>query len=102
MWIWKNSITSKSSHACMLSCFSCVQLYVTLWTLALQVPLSMGFSKQEYWRGFPCSLPGDLSNQGIEPGSLMFPVLAGGFFTISTTLETSIHSYKLNSIAISI
>ena len=47
MWIWKNSITSKSSHACMLSCFSCVQLFVTLWTLALQVPLSMGFSGQE-------------------------------------------------------
>ena len=38
---------------------SCVQLFATLWTVALQVPLSMGFSRQEYWSGLPCPSPGD-------------------------------------------
>ena len=39
------------------------------WTVALQVPLSMGFSKQEYWGGLPCPSPGDLPDPGIEPRS---------------------------------
>ena len=39
------------------------------WTVAHQAPLSMGFSRQEYWSGLPCSSPGDLPNPGIEPGS---------------------------------
>ena len=43
-----------------------------------QVPLSMAFSRQEYWRGLPFPPPGDLPNPGTEPAS---PVLAGGFFT---------------------
>ena len=51
----------------VLSCFSCVWLFVTLWTVALQAPLSMGFSRQEYWSGLPCSPPGDLPNPGIKP-----------------------------------
>ena len=45
----------------MLSCFSHVRVFVTPWTVAHQAPLSMGFSRQEYWRGLPCSPPGDLS-----------------------------------------
>ena len=45
-------------YACMLSCFSCVRLFVTLWTVALQAPLSMGFSRQEYWSALPCPPPG--------------------------------------------
>ena len=61
----------------MLSCFPRVQLFVTLWTLAHQVPLSMGFSRQEYWSGLPFPLPGDLPNPGME---LESPALAGGFF----------------------
>ena len=72
---------------CVLSCFSHVQLCATLWTVALQAPLSMGFSWQEYWSGLPCPPPGDLPNPGIEPTSLMSPALAGGFFTTSTTWE---------------
>ena len=44
----------------MLSHFSCVQLCATLWTAAHQAPLSMGFSRQEYWSGLPCPPPGDL------------------------------------------
>ena len=53
-----------------------------------QSPLSMGFSRQEYWRGLPCPSPGDLSDPGIEPMSLTSPALVDGFFTTSTTWET--------------
>ena len=55
-----------------LSCFSCVQHFEILWTVALQVPLSMGLSRQEYWFGLPCPPPGDLPNPEIKPTS---PVL---------------------------
>ena len=48
----------------VLSCFSCVRLFAILWTVACQVPLSMGFSRQEYWSELPCPPPGDLPNQG--------------------------------------
>ena len=65
-------------HACMLSCFTCVQLCVTPWTVAHQAPLSIRFSRQEYWSGLPCPPPGDLPNSGIKPTSLMSPALAGG------------------------
>ena len=60
------------SHCmCMLSPFSCVQLFATLWTTACQAPLSMGFSRQEYWNGLLCPPPGDLPDRRIEPISLM-------------------------------
>jgi len=55
-----------------------VWFFVTPWTIAHQDPLPMGFFRQEYWSGFPCPSPGDLSNPGIEPVS---PVLVGTFFT---------------------
>ena len=74
-------------HGCMLSCFSHVQLFVTLWIVAHQAPLSMGFSREEYWSGFPCPPPRDLPNPGIKPASLMSPALAGRFFTTSATWE---------------
>ena len=48
---------------------SCVQLFATPWTVAYQVPPSMGFSRQEHWSGVPFPFPGDLSNPGIEPRS---------------------------------
>ena len=51
---------------CVLSHFSCARLFATLWTLAFQAPLSMGFSRQEYWSGLPRPPPGDLPNPGIE------------------------------------
>ena len=72
---------------CLLSCFSCVQLFVTPWTVVHQAPLSMGFSRQEYWSGLPCPPPRDLSDPGIKPKSLLCPALAQGFFTTSTTWE---------------
>ena len=71
-------------HAKLLHC---VRFFVTLWTVALQAPLSMGFSRQEYWSGLPCPPPGDLSDPGIEPTSLMFAASAGRFFTVSATWE---------------
>ena len=58
-------------RACVLSCCSCVQLFATLWTITCQTPLSMGFSRQEYWGGLPCTPPGDLPNPGIKPVFLM-------------------------------
>ena len=70
---------------CLLSRFSSVWLLVTLWTIAHQAPLSMEFSRQEYWSALLCPSPGDLPNPGIEVTSLMSPALAGGFFTTSTT-----------------
>ena len=53
----------------LLSCFNCVWLFVTLWTVACQAPLSLGFSRQEYPNGLPFPFPGDLPNLGIEPWS---------------------------------
>ena len=49
---------------CVLSHFSRVQLIATLWTVAHQAPLSMGFSRHEYWSGLPFPAPGDLPTQG--------------------------------------
>ena len=54
---------------CVLGHFSCVQLFVTPWTIACQAPLSMGFSRQEYWSGLPFPPPRDLPHPGIEPES---------------------------------
>ena len=55
-----------------------VQLFATPWTVACQAPLSMGFSRQEYWNGLPVPSPGDLLNPGIKPRT---PTLASRFFT---------------------
>ena len=62
---------SRHMHA-MLSCFSHVQLFLTLWTVAHQAPLSMEFSKQEYWNGLSFPSPGDLPDQGLNPGLLCY------------------------------
>ena len=58
----------------MLSRFSRVQLCATLWIVARQAPLSMGFSRQEYWSGLLFPSPGDLPNAGTEPKSLALQV----------------------------
>ena len=50
-------------------------------TVAHQAPLSMGFSRQQYWSGLPCPSPGDLPDPGIKPASLAPPALAGGLFS---------------------
>ena len=54
---------------------------VTPWVAVFQAPLSMGFSRQEYWNGLPFPSPVDLPNPGMEPAFSMSPALAGEFFT---------------------
>ena len=66
---------------CVQSRFSPVQLFATLWTVAYQAPLSIGFSRQEYWSGLPCLSPGDLFDLGIEPTSLVWASAGRFFFT---------------------
>jgi len=61
-----------------------------LWTLARQAPLSMEFSRQEYWSGLSCPSPGGLPDPGIEPASLMSPDFSGGLFATSTACEAII------------
>ena len=70
-----------------------VQLFVTPWIVALQAPLSMGFSRQECWSGLPLPPPGDPPKPGIEPTSLMSLALADRFFTISITWGTPLIGY---------
>ena len=79
---------------CMLSRFSHNKLFANLRTAARQSLLSMGFSRQEYWSGWPCPPPGDLPDPGIEFAS---PALAGRFFTTNASWEAppnSTHSSK--------
>ena len=58
-------------NACMhVQSLSHVRLFVTPWTIASKAPLTMGFSRQEYWSGLPCPPPGDLPDPGIKPASL--------------------------------
>ena len=74
-------------HVCMLNYFTCVQVFATPWTVAHQTPLSMGFTKQEYWSRLPYPPPRDLPNSGIEFTSPTSPALAGGFFTTKATYQ---------------
>ena len=67
--------------ACMLISFSHVWLFNPMDYIVHQAPLSMGFSRQEYWNGLPCPLPGNLPSPGIELVSLMSPAFASRFFT---------------------
>ena len=71
--------------ACVLSRFSRVQLFETLWTAAHQAPLSVGFSRQEQWSGLLCPPAGDVPDSGIELESLMAPALVGRLFTTSAS-----------------
>ena len=72
---------------CSVAQLSCVRLFVTPWTVACQTPVSMGFSRQEYWSRLPLPSPGDLPDLGMEPESPASPALAGRFFTTSATWE---------------
>ena len=71
--------------ACSVASVMSDSLCVTLWTVPRQVPLSTGFSRQEYWSELPFPPPGDLSDPVIEPESLRSPALAGRFFSTSAT-----------------
>ena len=68
-----------STHVIVRACclFNRVQFFTTLWTVARQAPLSVGFSRQEYWSRLPCPPPGGLPNPGIKPMPLASLALAG-------------------------
>ena len=71
-------------------------MFDSLWppqTAAYQAPLSTGFSRLEYWSGLQCPPPEDLPNPGTEPSFLVYPALAGGFFTTSGTWEAPVCLY---------
>ena len=71
-------------YMCAKSLQSCLT-FGTLWTVACQALLSMGFPRQEHWSGLPCLPPGDCPNPGIKPVSAVSPALAGRFFANSAT-----------------
>ena len=75
-------------RACMLNC-SVMCNSVTPWAVVCQAPLSLEFSRQEYWGGLPFPSPVDLPNPGIEPTSLKSYALVCRFFIISATWEAS-------------
>ena len=69
---------------------------MTIRTVDRQAPLSMRFSRQEYWNELPCPPAGDILNPGIKSTSLMFPPLAGGFFITSTNIYSVIQFANLS------
>ena len=85
----RKSVSNSWQPICVLSCFSHVRLFVTLWTTACQA-VSMVFSRQEQRNGLPCPPPRDLPDPGMEPTSLLSPALAGRFLTTSSTWEALI------------
>ena len=76
-----------SGHVCVYVCVLVAQSCLTLCNPMDCSPLSMGFPRQEYWSGLLFPTPGDPSNPGIKPTTLVSPALAGGFFTTSNTWE---------------
>ena len=71
----------ESNIEILICLLSCIQLFSTLWTVACQAPLSMGFPRKEYSGGLPFPFPGEFPEPGIKPVSLRFPKVAGGLFT---------------------
>ena len=70
---------------------NCAWLLVTSWTIALQAPLSMEFSRQEYWSGLPFPSPGDLTDPAIKPGS---PAFCRQCFTIWAIIKCLLYTFK--------
>ena len=75
-WSPRPGMDTEAAYAGMLSHFSRVRLFVTQQTVAPQAPVSMGFSRQEYWSGLPCPPSGDLPHSGIKLSSFMSSALA--------------------------
>ena len=76
-------LSQEGINACVPSCSR--HVFKTLWTIASQAPLTMEFSRQEYWIRLSFPPPGNLPDPGIKPASLLSPALASGFFTTSAT-----------------
>ena len=83
---------------CVLNRFSCVSLFATLWTVAHQVPLSMGLSRQECWSGLPCPPPRSLLSQGSNPClSLLLHWLVGSLPLVPRGKLRLLHKIKITS-----
>ena len=80
---------------CVCVCSVMSWLIATPWTVAHQAPLSMGFSRHEYWSGLPFPSSGDLPDPGLEPVSFAFLSLASGFFTTAPLRSPRIHEYDV-------
>ena len=76
IWETNDNVSVRIRNPCVLSSFNCVWIFATLWT-----PLSLWFSRQEYWSGLPFPSPGDLPDPGIKSSTPVPPALAGRFFT---------------------
>ena len=87
--------TPLTSRVCVYYSRSCVHFFVTSWTIAHQAPLSMGFSRREYWSGLPFPSPGDLPDPGIKPASLASPALACSLLS-EPPGKPSTHVFLLN------
>ena len=79
----------------MLSCFSHVWLFATLWSVVHQAPLSMGFSREECWSVLPCHPPGDLPDSGIKPTSPESPALQVDSLPLGATREAHAFQYQV-------
>ena len=90
-------MANKHRKRCSTLLQSSLTLYDPMGCIVCQAPLSMGFSRQEYWSGLPCLPPGDLPNPGIKPASLRSPALADGFFATSANWEAPHSLDKCNS-----
>ena len=87
----------KAELLCVCVCvctqsLSCIRLFVIPWTVARQAPLSMRFSRQEYWSELPFPSSGEFLNPGIEPTSPVSPTLAGRFFTTEQPGKQNYHT----------
>ena len=95
---YSNKYLYTDIHALVLNRFSYVQFSAAPCTVDHQAPLSVGFSRQECWRGLPCPPPGDLPAPGIEPMSAVSPALQADYFTAKPPVEpTDIHSSAVYS-----
>ena len=85
----------------MLSRFSHVRLFATPWTVVHQAPLSMGFSRQEYWSGLPCPPPGDLPHSGAELASPVSPALQVDSLHIEPPGKPVFYAYSTSKVRVS-
>ena len=92
-----NIMSTCVPHPCMLSRFSRVRLFETLWTAARQASLSMGFSRQEHWSGLPCPPPEHLPDPGIRLVSLLSPAPAGSSLPLAPPGKPYIPTFLSNS-----
>ena len=89
------ALTHKHWMCCVLGCISRVQLFATLWTVAFPAPLSIGFSRQEYWSGCPCPPPGDLPDAEIKTVSLCLLHWQAGSLPLASPGKPQINQYSI-------